>query len=293
VTPPKGKGKGSAATSSGAHGGKGVTISTMAKSEAGPHFWHPRAVAIFASNNRGGLFVKGQDAGKRSNVTPPKSNGAGGATDNRRRIAGIQRGLASLGYDPGPADGILGPNTRAAVRAFQAREGLSVTGTVSASFVAALRSASGAVASAASPAPRSLKKTSTGSGFYANVTPPKSNGAGAHGGKGVTINKMAKSEAGPNVRHPRALHIFTSDNRGGLFAKGVKIKDAFKKNAGNDPLSAGTASAPTSGHGPTQVAHGGKGGAKGGGLSGGGLSGGGNGGEARDTLPLPIKGKKL
>ncbi len=53
--------------------------------------------------------------------------------------------------------------------------------------------------------------------------------------------------------------------------KDVKIKDAFKKNAGNGPLSAGTASAPTSGHGPTQIAHGGKGGAKGGGLSGGGL----------------------
>ncbi len=91
---------------------------------------------------------------------------AGDATDNRRRIAGIQRGLASLGYNPGPADGILGPKTRAAVRAFQAREGLPVTGTVSASLVAALRSASGAVASAASPAPRSLEKTSTGSGFY-------------------------------------------------------------------------------------------------------------------------------
>ncbi len=48
---------------------------------------------------------------------------AGGATDNRRRIAGIQRGLASLGYDPGPADGILGPKTRAAVRAFRIQLG--------------------------------------------------------------------------------------------------------------------------------------------------------------------------
>ncbi len=73
----------------------------------------------------------------------------------------------------------------------------------------------------------------------------------------------------------------------------MKIKDAFKKNAGKNPLSAGTASAPTSGHGPTKIAHGGKGGAKGGEISGGGLSGGGNGGEARNTLPLPIKGKKL
>ncbi len=114
-----------------------------------------------------------------------------------------------------------------------------------------------------------------------------------YSGKGVTISRLAKSNSGHRVRHPRAVAIFASNNRGGLFAKGVKIKDAFKKNAGNDPLSAGTASAPTSGHGLTQVAHGGKGGVKGGGHSGGGLSGGGNGGEAKDTLPLPIKGKKL
>ncbi len=114
-----------------------------------------------------------------------------------------------------------------------------------------------------------------------------------YSGKGVTISRLPKSTSGHRVRHPRAVAIFTSNNRGGLFAKGVKIKDAFKKNAGNDPLSAGTAGAPTSGHGPTQVAHGGKGGAKGGGLSGGGPSGGGNGGEARNTRPLPIKGKKL
>ncbi len=95
-----------------------------------------------------------------------------------------------------------------------------------------------------------------------------------YSGKGVTISRLAKSNSGRRVRHPRAVAIFGSNNRGGLFAKGVKIKDAFKKNAGNDPLSAGTASAPTSRHGPTQVAHGGKGGAKGGG-PGGGKAGGG------------------
>ena len=120
----------------------------------------------------------------RKQVAASSRPDAGGATDNRRRIAGIQRGLASLGYDPGPADGILGPKTRAAVRAFQAREGLPVTGTVSASLVAALGSAGGAASPEDSPpeleiigpapgpqgravVPRvSLKKTSTGSGFY-------------------------------------------------------------------------------------------------------------------------------
>jgi len=65
---------------------------------------------------------------------------------NRGHIARTQRNLAALGYDPGLADGILGPKTRAAIRAFQAREGLPVTGVISESLEAALRSASRAIA---------------------------------------------------------------------------------------------------------------------------------------------------
>jgi peptidoglycan hydrolase-like protein with peptidoglycan-binding domain len=36
--------------------------------------------------------------------------------------------LRDFGYDPGPVDGIFTPQTRAAVRAFQSRYGLSVSG---------------------------------------------------------------------------------------------------------------------------------------------------------------------
>jgi hypothetical protein len=75
--------------------------------------------------------------------------------------------LASLGYDTGPADGILGPRTRAAIRAFEAREGLPVTGTISERLEAALRSASvNFFDQFDTPAPRSIEKDSTGSGFY-------------------------------------------------------------------------------------------------------------------------------
>ncbi len=50
----------------------------------------------------------------------------------------IQRRFVSLGYDAEPVDGVLGPKTRAAIRAFEERQGLPVAGEVSASLEAAL-----------------------------------------------------------------------------------------------------------------------------------------------------------
>ncbi|MEL6570233.1 MAG: lytic murein transglycosylase [Pseudomonadota bacterium] len=54
---------------------------------------------------------------------PPDANGLTKAD----RIA-IQRGLTDRGYDVGTKDGVIGPATEAAIRDFQARNGLSVTG---------------------------------------------------------------------------------------------------------------------------------------------------------------------
>ena len=44
------------------------------------------------------------------------------------RIAVAQRALAHHGHDPGPADGHMGPRTRAALRAFQTERGLTPHG---------------------------------------------------------------------------------------------------------------------------------------------------------------------
>ena len=45
-------------------------------------------------------------------------------------VLAVQERLAQLGYDPGPLDGIYGPQTEAAVRAFQSDHGLTVDGIV-------------------------------------------------------------------------------------------------------------------------------------------------------------------
>jgi len=57
----------------------------------------------------------------------------------RDDIRAIQRELAELGYAPGPADGVAGANTRAAIRRYQAAAGLKVDGKASLALLEHLR----------------------------------------------------------------------------------------------------------------------------------------------------------
>jgi peptidoglycan hydrolase-like protein with peptidoglycan-binding domain len=65
-------------------------------------------------------------------------------------LAGVQKALAKLGFDPGAADGKDGPNTQKAVRAFQAHALVGIDGIVGpvtrAALVTELAQKSGATA---------------------------------------------------------------------------------------------------------------------------------------------------
>ena len=60
-------------------------------------------------------------------VTSPAAVEAGLGLDSARKRA-IQQGLVVAGFDPGTADGLFGPATRAALRAWQASRGIAATG---------------------------------------------------------------------------------------------------------------------------------------------------------------------
>lgn len=53
---------------------------------------------------------------------PVRQGGSHPAPLNLGTLRGIQAGLAALGYEPGPIDGLDGPKTQAAVKAFQAAQ---------------------------------------------------------------------------------------------------------------------------------------------------------------------------
>jgi peptidoglycan hydrolase-like protein with peptidoglycan-binding domain len=59
--------------------------------------------------------------------------------EGRETVAEAQRLLHALGYDAGPANGVLGPRMRRAIAAFQRNNGLGPDGRMTRALVVSLR----------------------------------------------------------------------------------------------------------------------------------------------------------
>ena len=66
----------------------------------------------------------------------PSEHGA--RTPKPQFVREAQRALRDLGYDPGPIDGIVGPQTHAALAKYQGAENLPVTGELDSETMARL-----------------------------------------------------------------------------------------------------------------------------------------------------------
>jgi localization factor PodJL len=75
---------------------------------------------------------------------PARSTPTSGAPLARGSIAEIQRLLARLDFDPGPADGVIGRKTNQAIAAYQRMAGMPVDGVPSALLLEELREVAGA-----------------------------------------------------------------------------------------------------------------------------------------------------
>ena len=81
---------------------------------------------------------------------PVVEEGLGLDAAARRRV---QEGLRAAGFDPGGADGMFGPGTRAAIRGWQSSRGVRATGYLDGASTAALRSVAPGLPVAPPPAP--------------------------------------------------------------------------------------------------------------------------------------------
>jgi len=70
---------------------------------------------------------------------PPGNGGGSHPNSNRDIVREAQQILNSLGYDAGPTDGIMGPRTEAAIRAFQEDIGVKQDGEIDSSLMSTLR----------------------------------------------------------------------------------------------------------------------------------------------------------
>ena len=64
---------------------------------------------------------------------PPDANGLTKAD----RVA-LQKGLTARGFDTGGSDGVIGPKTRDAIRAYQSSRGMAATGEPSVTLLRSL-----------------------------------------------------------------------------------------------------------------------------------------------------------
>jgi murein L,D-transpeptidase YcbB/YkuD len=115
------------------HGGtveaKGVAFGVVADTVQGRHWDTGVLIPGFQYDGAGGSFP----------LVPPAHLYAIGAPNmNPAKVREIQQALAAAGFDPGGIDGIFGPNTAAAVMAFQGVRGLVVDGQVGVQTASAL-----------------------------------------------------------------------------------------------------------------------------------------------------------
>jgi hypothetical protein len=103
-----------------------------------------------------------------------------GATAGNEEIKKVQQALKDKGQDPGAIDGVMGPKTKEALKAFQEKQGLKATGSLDEQTKKALGIEQGASSGRGSSA-RSAK--SGGSTGGATGSEGKESPRGAEGGK--------------------------------------------------------------------------------------------------------------
>lgn len=110
-----------------------MTAGQLAEAQSLARAWQPTPLPATAS-------APPPSSNRPAPVASASATASAAAPANRRELVReVQSMLAELGYDPGPADGLMGQRTRSAIRAYQLHSGLSVDGEPSSTVYGALR----------------------------------------------------------------------------------------------------------------------------------------------------------
>ncbi len=111
----------------------------------------PRHPVAASRQDADGLLLEAAPAGSPSSGSPGAVSPIISPIVSRGIVGEIQRLLAAGGYDPGPADGLLGEQTIAAIKRYQQASGLPADGGPSIALLSRLRAAAAGPPPAAQP----------------------------------------------------------------------------------------------------------------------------------------------
>ena len=145
----------------------------------------------------------------------PAADGPRDAGLTREERMQVQQGLAALGFDAGPADGLFGPRTRSAIGEWQQAKGLEATGYLSREEAEVLAAAG--AESREQPASREAAEPagSRNEGLYFAAAGPKCAELGSNIGEGDHCWEEIPSQPGCFVWTIRSVHRRVEDWTGG------------------------------------------------------------------------------
>ena len=105
-----------------------------------------------------------KSSGSMKSSTPGGAHSGASMSGNTEQVKAVQQALKDQGHDPGAIDGVMGPKTQAALRDYQEKQGLKVTGRLDAETSAKLgvQKASSAPSSTSPAASPSTSTSSSG-----------------------------------------------------------------------------------------------------------------------------------
>jgi peptidoglycan hydrolase-like protein with peptidoglycan-binding domain len=115
--------------------------------------------------------------------------GQQGRQQSQSQVRQVQQKLNDMGYQAGPVDGIMGPQTKQALRSFQQAENLEQTGRLDQETSAALDLGEGGAATSGTRGGASGTREGSGAGARERGMEP-----GREGGQGMGHGSGAESE---------------------------------------------------------------------------------------------------